>query len=122
MKNELKSSKTLFVKASYILIILILITSIILFFCPLKSKQAFDGNNFYYSAYNLMIPEYYWSIILSIVFGIVNIGFSIYLLVSKKPTLRLNILNYSLFGICIIFIVLTFVFAFVCSTNYVKSF
>lgn len=122
MKNELKFSKNIFVKVSYILIVLILLTSLILFFCPLKYHQSFEGNDIYYSAYNLMIPEYYWSMILSIIFGVVNIGFCIYLLVNKKTSLRLNVLNYSLFGICAIFIALTFVFAFVCSTNYVKSF
>ena len=106
-----------------ILLIAILFISTVLYICPLKYVQVWEHPGAYYNVFQSINGEYQWILITSICLNIVYVVYSCFSFMkfrmNGKQTVR--IFNLVLFVICIIFIILTFIFAFIYSNNYPKG-
>lgn len=102
---------------------LVLIATI-LYFCPLKYVQVLNHPGIYYSVFKAIDIEYQWILITSLVLNLFYILYSCFSFIKfkKNPKTNLKIIDSVLFILCILFIILTFVFAFVYSQNYPKSY
>ena len=107
-----------------IVLIFILLISTILYFCPLKYIQIWEHPGAYYNVFQSINGQYQWILITSIVLNILYILYSCFSFVKfrmgKKTIFKF--LNLTLFILCITFIALTFIFAFIYSNNYPKTF
>ena len=107
-----------------IVLIFILFISTILYICPLKYIQIWEHPGAYYNVFQSINGQYQWILITSIVLNILYILYSCFSFVKfrmwKKTIFKF--LNLTLFILCITFIALTFVFAFIYSNNYPKTF
>ncbi len=119
-----KFNKLLIYRVTHIFVILILIVLTVLYVCPIKYVQVWEHPGEYYSVFQIINIEYYWILITSIILNILAIVFSILFIVSKESTKNrlLKVMYYLLIGICLLFVVLTFIFSFVYSNNYPKTF
>ncbi|GEM_PF-2464728 len=102
---------------------LVLIATI-LYFCPLKYVQVLNHPGIYYSVFKAIDIEYQWILITSLVLNLFYILYSYFSFIKFKkiPKTNLEIIDSVLFILCILFIILNFVFAFVYSHNYPKSY
>ena len=107
-----------------IVLIFILFISTILYICPLKYIQIWEHPGAYYNVFQSINGQYQWILITSIVLNILYILYSCFSFVKfrmwKKTIFKF--LNLTLFILCITFIALTFVFGFIYSNNYPKTF
>lgn len=107
-----------------IVLIFILFISTILYICPLKYIQIWEHPGAYYNVFQSINGQYQWILITSIVLNILYILYSCFSFVKfrmwKKTIFKF--LNLTLFILCITFIALTFIFAFIYSNNYPKTF
>ncbi len=107
-----------------ILSIMVLLISTILYICPLKYVQVWEHQGAYYSVFYLINVQYQWILITSIILNLFYILYSccMFVKISKETKVIFKVLHYVIFILCIIFISLTFVFAFIFSNNYPKAF
>ena len=126
MKNTAKSDLNaerhwLFLQ---IVLIAILLLSTILYICPLKYVQIWEHPGVYYSVFQSINAQYQWILITSIVLNILYILCSCFSFVKFRMNIKtiFKFLNLAAFVLCIIFVALTFIFAFVYSNNYPKTF
>ena len=107
-----------------IVLIFILFISTILYIGPLKYIQIWEHPGAYYNVFQSINGQYQWILITSIVLNILYILYSCFSFVKfrmwKKTIFKF--LNLTLFILCITFIALTFVFGFIYSNNYPKTF
>ncbi len=126
IKNTSKSSLNikrnwLFVQ---IILIAILLISTILYICPLKYVQVWEHPGAYYSVFQLINGQYQWILITSIGLNILYILYSCFSFVKFRMDIKtiFKFLSLAVFVLCVIFIALTFIFAFIYSNNYPKTF
>lgn len=126
MKNKSKSNLNvewhwLFLQ---IVLIAILIISTILYICPLKYVQIWEHPGAYYSVFQSINGQYQWILITSICLNILYILYSCFSFVKFRLDIKtiFRFINLAAFVLCIIFIALTFIFAFIYSNNYPKTF
>ena len=107
-----------------IALIFILLISTILYICPLKYIQIWEHPGAYYNVFQSINGQYQWILITSIVLNILYILYSCFFFVKFRMGEKtiFKFLNLTLFILCITFIVLTFIFAFIYSNNYPKTF
>ena len=107
-----------------IVLIFILFISTILYICPLKYIQIWEHPGAYYNVFQSINGQYQWILITSIVLNILYILYSCFSFVKFRMGEKtiFKFLNLTLFILCITFIALTFVFAFIYSNNYPKTF
>ena len=107
-----------------IVLISILLISTILYICPLKYIQIWEHSGAYYNVFQSINGQYQWILIASIVLNILYILYSCFPFVKFRMYNKtiFKFLNFTLFILCIIFIALTFIFAFIYSNNYPKTF
>lgn len=112
-------------KALNYFVIISLLLATVLYFCPIKYVQVWEHPGSYYSVYQQINIEYYWILFTSMILNVITIILSILSLVNKTPEKNnklYSIIYYSLFGLCIIFIILSFVSGFILSHNYPKNY
>ena len=107
-----------------IVLISILLISTILYICPLKYIQIWEHPGAYYNVFQSINGQYQWILIASIVLNILYILYSCFSFVKFRMGEKtiFKFLNLTLFILCITFIALTFIFAFIYSNNYPKTF
>ncbi len=107
-----------------IVLIFILFISTILYICPLKYIQIWEHPGAYYNVFQSINGQYQWILITSIVLNILYILYSCFSFVKFRMGEKtiFKFLNLTLFILCITFIALTFIFAFIYSNNYPKTF
>ena len=107
-----------------IVLIFILFISTILYICPLKYIQIWEHPGAYYNVFQSINGQYQWILIASIVLNILYILYSCFPFVKFRMYNKtiFKFLNLTLFILCITFIALTFIFAFIYSNNYPKTF
>lgn len=107
-----------------IVLIFILFISTILYICPLKYIQIWEHPGAYYNVFQSINGQYQWILITSIVLNILYILYSCFSFVKFRMGEKtiFKFLNLTLFILCITFIALTFVFGFIYSNNYPKTF
>ena len=107
-----------------IVLIFILFISTILYICPLKYIQIWEHLGAYYNVFQSINGQYQWILITSIVLNILYILYSCFSFVKFRMGEKtiFKFLNLTLFILCITFIALTFIFAFIYSNNYPKTF
>lgn len=107
-----------------IVLIFILLISTILYFCPLKYIQIWEHPGAYYNVFQSINGQYQWILITSIVLNILYVLYSCFSFVKFRigGKIIFKFLNLTLFILCITFIALTFIFAFIYSNNYPKTF
>lgn len=107
-----------------IVLIFILLISTILYICPLKYIQIWEHPGAYYNVFQSINGQYQWILITSIVLNILYILYSCFSFVKFRMGEKtiFKFLNLTLFILCITFIALTFIFAFIYSNNYPKTF
>ena len=107
-----------------IVLIFILFISTVLYICPLKYIQIWEHPGAYYNVFQSINGQYQWILIASIVLNILYILYSCFPFVKFRMYNKtiFKFLNFTLFILCIIFIALTFIFAFIYSNNYPKTF
>lgn len=107
-----------------IVLIFILLISTVLYICPLKYIQIWEHPGAYYNVFQSINGQYQWILITSIVLNILYILYSCFSFVKFRMGEKtiFKFLNLTLFILCITFIVLTFIFAFIYSNNYPKTF
>ena len=107
-----------------IVLIFILFISTILYICPLKYIQIWEHPGAYYNVFQSINGQYQWILITSIVLNILYILYSCFSFVKFRMEEKtiFKFLNLTLFILCITFIALTFIFAFIYSNNYPKTF
>ena len=107
-----------------IVLIFILFISTILYICPLKYIQIWEHPGAYYNVFQSINGQYQWILIASIVLNILYILYSCFSFVKFRMGEKtiFKFLNLTLFILCITFIALTFIFAFIYSNNYPKTF
>lgn len=107
-----------------IVLIFILFISTILYICPLKYIQIWEHPGAYYNVFQSINGQYQWILITSIVLNILYILYSCFSFVKFRIGEKtiFKFLNLTLFILCITFIALTFIFAFIYSNNYPKTF
>lgn len=107
-----------------IVLIFILLISTVLYICPLKYIQIWEHPGAYYNVFQSINGQYQWILITSIVLNILYILYSCFSFVKFRIGEKtiFKFLNLTLFILCITFIVLTFIFAFIYSNNYPKTF
>lgn len=104
-----------------IVLIFILLISTILYICPLKYIQIWEHPGAYYNVFQSINGQYQRILITSIVLNILYSCFSFVKFRMGEKTI-FKFLNLTLFILCITFIALTFVFGFIYSNNYPKTF
>ena len=126
MKNKSKSNLNvewhwLFLQ---IVLIAILLISTILYICPLKYVQIWEHPGAYYSVFQSINGQYQWILITSICLNILYILYSCFSFAKFRLDIKtiFRFINLTAFVLCIIFIALTFIFAFIYSNNYPKTF
>lgn len=119
--NQKEKHRWLFLLCLFITILLI---ATILYFCPLKYVQVWEHPGTYYSVFQSINYQYQWILITSIGFNILYIAFSLFSLAKFRimSNKRFKILIFTILILCIIFIVLTYIFAFKYSNHYPKYF
>lgn len=124
IKNKSKSNLKQHWLFLQIIFIAILLISTILYFCPLKYIQVWEHPGAYYSVFQSINGQYQWILITSIILNILYILYSCFSFVKFKKDIKTNFkfINLAIFVLCIIFITLTFIFAFIYSNNYPKVF
>ena len=107
-----------------IVLIFILFISTILYICPLKYIQIWEHPGAYYNVFQSINGQYQWILITSIVLNILYILYSCFSFVKFRMGEKtiFKFLNLTLFILCITFLALTFIFAFIYSNNYPKTF
>lgn len=102
----------------------ILFISTILYIYPLKYIQIWEHPGAYYNVFQSINGQYQWILITSIVLNILYILYSCFSFVKFRMGEKtiFKFLNLTLFILCITFIALTFIFAFIYSNNYPKNF
>lgn len=107
-----------------IVLIFILFISTVLYICPLKYIQIWEHPGAYYNVFQSINGQYQWILITSIVLNILYILYSCFSFVKFRMGEKtiFKFLNLTLFILCITFIALTFVFGFIYSNNYPKTF
>lgn len=107
-----------------IVLIFILFISTVLYICPLKYIQIWEHPGAYYNVFQSINGQYQWILITSIVLNILYILYSCFSFVKFRMGEKtiFKFLNLTLFILCITFIALTFIFAFIYSNNYPKTF
>ena len=107
-----------------IVLIFILLISTILYICTLKYIQIWEHPGAYYNVFQSINGQYQWILITSIVLNILYILYSCFSFVKFRMGEKtiFKFLNLTLFILCITFIALTFIFAFIYSNNYPKTF
>ncbi len=107
-----------------IVLIFILLISTVLYICPLKYIQIWEHPGAYYNVFQSINGQYQWILITSIVLNILYILYSCFSFVKFRMGEKtiFKFLNLTLFILCITFIALTFIFAFIYSNNYPKTF
>ena len=107
-----------------IVLIFILYISPVLYICPLKYIQIWEHPGAYYNVFQSINGQYQWILITSIVLNILYILYSCFSFVKFRMGEKtiFKFLNLTLFILCITFIALTFIFAFIYSNNYPKTF
>ena len=98
-----------------IVLIFILLISTILYICPLKYIQIWEHPGAYYNVFQSINGQYQWILITSIVLNILYILYSCFSFVKFRMGEKtiFKFLNLTLFILCITFIALTFIFAFI---------
>ena len=104
-----------------IVLIFILLISTILYICHLKYIQIWEHPGAYYNVFQSINGQYQRILITSIVLNILYSCFSFVKFRMGEKTI-FKFLNLTLFILCITFIALTFVFGFIYSNNYPKTF
>lgn len=107
-----------------IVLIFILLISTVLYICPLKYIQIWEHPGAYYNVFQSINGQYQWILITSIVLNILYILYSCFSFVKFRMGEKtiFKFLNLTLFTLCITFIALTFIFGFIYSNNYPKTF
>lgn len=107
-----------------IVLIFILLISTVLYICPLKYIQIWEHPGAYYNVFQSINGQYQWILITSIVLNILYILYSCFSFVKFRMGEKtiFKFLNLTLFILCITFIALTFIFGFIYSNNYPKTF
>ena len=107
-----------------IVLIFILFISTVLYICPLKYIQIWEHPGAYYNVFQSINGQYQWILITSIVLNILYILYSCFSFVKFRMGEKtiFKFLNLTLFILCITFIALTFIFAFIYSNNSPKTF
>lgn len=107
-----------------IVLIFILLISTVLYICPLKYIQIWEHPGAYYNVFQSINGQYQWILITSIVLNILYILYSCFSFVKFRMGEKtiFKFLNLTLFILCITFIALTFIFGFIYSNNYQKTF
>ena len=98
-----------------IVLFFILLISTILYFCPLKYIQIWEHPGAYYNVFQSINGQYQWILITSIVLNILYVLYSCFSFVKFRIGEKtiFKFLNLTLFILCITFIALTFIFAFI---------
>lgn len=107
-----------------IVLIFILFISTVLYICPLKYIQIWEHPGAYYNVFQSINGQYQWILLTSIVLNILYILYSCFSFVKFRMGEKtiFKFLNLTLFILCITFIALTFIFGFIYSNNYPKTF
>lgn len=107
-----------------IVLIFILLISTVLYICPLKYIQIWKHPGAYYNVFQSINGQYQWILITSIVLNILYILYSCFSFVKFRMGEKtiFKFLNLTLFILCITFIAFTFIFGFIYSNNYPKTF